>query len=134
MNSIKDSVPAVYRCASLVCGGYNDEFMVLSLDYKSCPKCKKPGEWVKCFLGEKAGHYSCGICKRTIITTETEFPVGHYGWGFLQLSNRDPFQVICVTCTSKLRSDYPSLVKDVFNTKEEVLPKIIKPSKLAGAT
>ena len=127
--AIKDEVPAVYKCGSVVCGSWNHEYLVLSLDAKDCPTCKKPGTWLKKFLGQKATHYSCGMCKKVIITSDTEFPVGHYSWGFLQLTNKDPFQVICPTCSSKLRLDYPSLMKDVCSCKEEVLPKIVQPSK-----
>jgi len=127
--AIKDEVPAVYKCDSMVCGSWNHEFLVLSLDHKNCPTCKKPGEWLRKFIGTKAANYSCGMCKRVIVISETEFPVGHYNWGFLQLTNKDPFQVICPKCSGKLRLDFPSLLKDTFSRKEEILPKIVQPSK-----
>ncbi len=102
----------------------------MSLDQKDCATCKKPGTWIRSFLGKKAEHYSCGMCKKVLITSDTEFPVGHYSWGFLQLTNKDPFQVICPTCSGNLRASYSSLAQDTFNIKEEVLPKIVQPSKL----
>src|SRR5437764_3941411 len=95
VDSIRDAVPAVWRCMNLLCSSDKHEYLVSNLDQKNCPTCKRPGDWIRRFLGTKAERYSCGMCKRVIVVADSEFPVGHYGWGFLQLSNRDPFQTIC---------------------------------------
>src|SRR2546429_8133645 len=79
-------VPAVYRCITLSCSDYLNEYLVNHADAKGCPTCKKEGTWVRKFIGHKSEVYSCGMCKKVVILGTGEYVVGHYGWGFIQLS------------------------------------------------
>jgi len=127
--------PAVLRCLNGQCSGYQREYIAWKEHEKPCPHCKLQGSWVRILSSGKANKFQCGACLRIMWLPPEEWPVGHYGWGHIQLNNKSPFTYICINCMREILEKFPKLRSlgvdsSPAEVTEEVLPKIIQPSKL----
>jgi len=125
------TLPAVMRCLNVNCANYTVEYLAWREDSQDCPSCKVLGCWVRTMTDGKARKNVCGVCLRVLWLSMDEWPVGHYGWGFLQLNNRSLFTFICTVCQTAITEKFPNLKVQIPETEvPEILPKIIQPSKL----
>src|SRR5258706_15767965 len=131
METFKTSLPAALKCLNPLCSAYSNEYVVWTMEKRNGPECRMQGSWIRGIKGKQAISHRCGMCLGIIWLSENQWPVGHCGWGILQLGNKVQAKFICPACQVKLTTTFKNLKEEIIQvTSEEELPKIIQPSKL----